>query len=235
MAFTSGSAGSPPYPVGYEIVELDGKTYLSPLVTVRAIPTDWEVVDEEQTDYVLGDPGAKGDTLIGLVIIPATTSPGAVSVTDGGGDPVEVFAGGSESLAEAVPFRVELDLVSNVGGWTVTTGTGVSAIAIGRFTDKAPIITSLDAVTNLEGEKLAHELEADQSVTWSIVGGADSAQFEINSGVLRWDSDGTQDFETPADDDTDNVYLVTVRATNADGVLFAEQDISVTVTDDTEE
>ncbi len=67
-----------------------------------------------------------------------------------------------------------------------------------------------------------------QTVTYSIVGGADAALFVIDagSGVLRFAS--APDFEAPGDADTDNVYDVTVQA--SDGVLADTQSIAVTVT-----
>jgi len=95
---------------------------------------------------------------------------------------------------------------------------------------KLPVITSDDAESNLEDTALAHALTADEAVTWSIVGGADAALFELSGSNLRWLGDGVQDFETPVDADTDNVYEVTVRAVNA-AIFSADQDIAITVTD----
>lgn len=94
----------------------------------------------------------------------------------------------------------------------------------------APTITSTDTASVNENVALSKSLTADQTVTWSIVGGVDSAQFEISGSTLRWDSNGTQDYESPADDDDDNVYVVDVRATNNDGQTD-DQTISVTVND----
>ncbi len=94
----------------------------------------------------------------------------------------------------------------------------------------APTITSSDTVSVAEGDTLSHSLTADKYVTWSITGGVDAAQFEIASGVLRWASNGTQDFDAPLDDNTDNAYVVDVRATD----VFSntdDQTITVTVTD----
>ena len=48
--------------------------------------------------------------------------------------------------------------------------------------------------------------------------------------TLRWASNGIKDYEAPNDADTNNVYLVQVRAT--DGLSnTADQSIAVTVTD----
>jgi len=76
---------------------------------------------------------------------------------------------------------------------------------------------------------LAQVLAADKSVAWSIVGGADQAKFEIvGATTLRWASNGVKDFDTPDDADADNVYLVTVRATDLWG-NFTDATIPVTV------
>jgi hypothetical protein len=91
-------------------------------------------------------------------------------------------------------------------------------------------ITSAASVEVEENANLAHGLTANRSATWSIVGGADADQFEVDGSTLMWASDGTQDYESPADANTDNVYAVTVRATDAFG---ATDDLimAVTVTD----
>jgi len=86
-----------------------------------------------QTDAVLGA-GARADTISVLTIIPASTSPGAVTIKDGAGAPITVFAGGSNSLSTLHPFSVILGLTSLDGAWSVTTGASVSVIAAGDFT-----------------------------------------------------------------------------------------------------
>lgn len=93
-----------------------------------------------------------------------------------------------------------------------------------------PEITSADDASNLENAALAHALTADEAVTWAIVGGADAAKFEISGSTLRWLGDGIKDFEAPDDADTDNAYLVIVRATSA-ALFSTDQTITVTVTD----
>jgi polyisoprenoid-binding protein YceI len=93
-----------------------------------------------------------------------------------------------------------------------------------------PTITSAATASNLEAAVLAHALTADEAVTWSIVGGADAAMFEVSGSTLRWLGNGVRDFEAPDDANTDNAYEVTVRAT--DTALFStDQNITITVTD----
>jgi hypothetical protein len=95
---------------------------------------NYEAVAASATNQVLGGAGATGDYLGGLLIIPATTSPGAVSIKDGSGSSITVFAGGATSVGSLVSFFIPLGVVSTSGGWSVTTGTNVSAIGVGKFT-----------------------------------------------------------------------------------------------------
>jgi hypothetical protein len=96
--------------------------------------TEYETVAAVATDQPLGAAGAAGDLLVGLLIIPATTSPGAVSIKDGGGSAITVFAGGSSSVSNLVPFFVPVSAKSLNGAWKVTTGSNVSVFAVGDFT-----------------------------------------------------------------------------------------------------
>lgn len=94
----------------------------------------------------------------------------------------------------------------------------------------APTITSSNTASNAEGVALAHALTANESVSWTIVGGADQARFEISGSTLRWASNGVKDFEAPDDSDTNNTYVVDVRATDL-ASNTTDQTITVTVTD----
>ena len=94
----------------------------------------------------------------------------------------------------------------------------------------ASVITSAATANCAENATLSHALTANESVTWSIVGGADQARFEISGSTLRWASNGTKDYETPNDADTNNTYVVTVRATDS-GANTTDQTITITVTD----
>jgi len=95
---------------------------------------NYETVAASQTDQVLGAAGAAGDFLVSLLVVPATTSPGSVSIKDGSGSAITVFTGGASSTSNLVPFVVALGMESGSGAWKVTTGANVSVIAIGKFT-----------------------------------------------------------------------------------------------------
>ena len=93
----------------------------------------YETVAASQSDQVLGGAGAAGNIISKLIIVPATTSPGAVSIKDGAGGAITVFTGGATSVADLSPIVVLLDAVSTSGAWKVTTGSNVSVIAVGKF------------------------------------------------------------------------------------------------------
>ena len=94
----------------------------------------YETVAASQSNQVMGTTGAIGDVLSGVLIVPATTSPGQVSIKDGGGSPIVIFFGGATSVGSLVSFTVSLGITSVAGAWSITTGAAVSAIGIGRFT-----------------------------------------------------------------------------------------------------
>ena len=95
---------------------------------------DYETVAASQTDQALGATGATGDYLSGVLIVPATLSPGAVSIKDGSGSAITIFTGGTDSVLSLHPFFIPLGIISTGGAWKVTTGTNVSAIGVGNFT-----------------------------------------------------------------------------------------------------
>lgn len=74
----------------------------------------------------------------------------------------------------------------------------------------------------------ATDIDLNQRPTFSIAGGADASRFEINAetGALRFIAG--PDFEGPSDIGGDNVYEVTVQASDGEGGVDT-QDIAVTV------
>lgn len=102
-------------------------------VTVSDTPGTYKTVAASQTDTTLGSTGAVGDYLQAILVVPASTSPGAVSIKDGSTS-ITVFAGGASSLTTLVPFPIFLGMrAGNSGGWKVTTGASLSIIATGNF------------------------------------------------------------------------------------------------------
>ena len=95
-------------------------------------PGAYETVAASQTAQTLGGTGAKGDHIHGLLVIPATTSPGSVALLDLATS-ITVFTGGASSVSNLVPFFIPLGMRSLNGPWKVTTGANVSVIAVGSF------------------------------------------------------------------------------------------------------
>ncbi|MDU8913535.1 cadherin repeat domain-containing protein [Aestuariicoccus sp. MJ-SS9] len=71
----------------------------------------------------------------------------------------------------------------------------------------------------------------DEGVTYSIVGGADAALFEVDPDTGEVCFVTPPDYENPTDSNGDNRYEVTVRATQDDG-SFEDSDLDFCVQDD---
>lgn len=103
-------------------------------ITIKDINAgEYETIAASQTAQVLGATGAAGDYISGVLVIPATTSPGVVTLLDGA-TPIPLFVGGSSSVSNLVPFFIPLGMISVSGAWKLTTGANVSAIGMGNFT-----------------------------------------------------------------------------------------------------
>ncbi len=96
-------------------------------------PSNYETVAASQTAQALGASGATGDFINGLLVVPATTSPGNVLLLDNATS-ITVFTGGATSVSNLVPFFIPLGMTSVSGAWKVTTGSNVSVIGVGKFT-----------------------------------------------------------------------------------------------------
>jgi hypothetical protein len=73
------------------------------------------------------------------------------------------------------------------------------------------------SITVPEGQISVTSLRADEAVTWSVTGGPDQAALTVDpaDGTVRFLR--SPDFDTPADADRDNTYVIRVTATDADG------------------
>ena len=144
--------------------------------------------------------------------------------------PVDLFAPIVSVIGGGAPVVDEI-LVCTQGSWT---GSNPKTYDYQWYRTPAadttaPTITSASSASNPENTVLAHALTANETVTWSIVGGADAARFELSGSTLRWASNGVKDYEAPNDANTDNAYVVTVRATDT-ASNTTDQTVTVTVT-----
>ena len=139
---------------------------------------------------------------------------------------------GSETGADAIQFT----LSDGAGG---SIGTTTFVISITPVNDNSPVITSdggsaSAAINVAETNALVTTVTASdadlptQTISYSIVAGVDAAKFNIDSatGVLSFIV--APDFEAPADADSDNIYRVTIQASDGLGGT-ALQTIDVTV------
>lgn len=147
-AHSSGDAGQPVWAVrrdtravgsgtdgDYSSLNVNASGELYTRTTIENISDgEYETVAASQTTQALGATGATGDWLQGVLIVPASTSPGAVAIKDGAGSAITVFAGGADSVGSLVPFFIPLGIKSAAGAWQITTGANVSCIAVGNFT-----------------------------------------------------------------------------------------------------
>ncbi|BBN53388.1 hypothetical protein TRE132_15130 [Pseudomonas chlororaphis subsp. aurantiaca] len=113
------------------------------------------------------------------------------------------------------------------------------AVTVTGVNDNSPVITSngggatasVNVAENTTAVTTVAATDADlpaQTLSYSIVGGADAAKFSIASGTGALSFIAAPNFEAPTDSGTNNVYDVIVRA--SDGTLFDDQAIAVTVT-----
>ena len=138
-------------------------------------------------------------------------------------------------LADGTEYEVQVRATNaeGTGGWSDPPGSGSTASnAAASFTSSA----TFDAAENQTavGTAQASDSDTGDSVTgYAIQGGADPSQFTIveATGVLTFVS--APNFEAPADADTNNDYVVVVRATSGLGerAKTADQTITVRVTD----
>ena len=142
----------------------------------------------------------------------------------------------------AVPNTKLLLLNSNSGGLlTDSSSIGRTVTNVGSVTfsalspawtnpDTTPPSVTTTAFSAAENQTAIGTLAANESVTWSKVGGVDSATVSIVSGTGVITFNSAPNFEAPSDLGADNIYNVTVRATDAPGNT-TDQSITITVTD----
>ena len=160
-----------------------------------------------------------GSGLGGLVTWNYSVAASAVEFLAAGQTKVETFSfnvldGKGGSVARTVSVTVT---GTNDAPMITSNGAGANAaVSVAENTTAVTTVTATDV-----------DLPA-QSLTYSLVGGADQARFTVNAttGVLVFAS--APNFEVPTDSGVNNIYDVIVRA--SDGALFDDQAIAVTVT-----
>jgi uncharacterized delta-60 repeat protein len=124
------------------------------------------------------------------------------------------------------------NLTVQVSDGTFSTAQDV-IVTVSQVNDNKPMVTSPASFSVQENATAISTLTAtdadlpSQPLTYSIIGGADSAHFTINSttGVLSFIV--AHDYELPNDAGKDNIYNLTIQA--SDGTLAVTQEIAVSV------
>lgn len=90
----------------------------------------YETVAASQTGQILGGAGAKGDYIHRLIISNITVATASVTIIDGSTS--IVIQTGAAGLVAGI-YSVELNMASNSGAWSITTGAGCTVVAVGIF------------------------------------------------------------------------------------------------------
>ena len=90
--------------------------------------TYYEIIPASTTGQVLGTTGAKGDTLVRLVVTVTISATGTVALLDGATSYTLVSA-----TTPVGVYDLTINAQSANGAWSVTTGAGATVMAIGNF------------------------------------------------------------------------------------------------------
>jgi len=197
-----------------------------------------DLLDKSAADEHV-DNGAAVNTPVGLTASWGNWANAAYSLTDSAGGRFKIDATtGVVSVANnsliTMSATHEITVQALVDGHTTTKS---FTIIVGTGSNGDPVITSdgggATATKSISENTTAVTtvVAADDgpSTTYSIAGGADAAKFTINASTGALSFVSAPNFESPTDADTNNSYVVTVRA--SDGTFFDEQTITVNVTD----
>ena len=137
----------------------------------------------------------------------------------------------------------EVTITATDNGTPAMTAMQALTITVTDVNDNAPVFAEGPTATVAYAENTTTEVttvgatDADtgQTVTFTLSGGADAGLFAITpTGVLRFKV--APDYEVPTDTGTDNMYEVTITATdNGTPAMTAMQALTITVTDVTNE
>jgi hypothetical protein len=141
---------------------------------------------------------------------------GVAAIGDLDGDGVIELAVGAETDGTGGNARGAVHVLFLQPGNTAPVFTSSATANVPENTTTVMTVTAMDADVS------------PQSVSFSLVGGIDQSKFSITtSGVLSFIS--PPNFEAPADLNSDNIYTVTVQASDGDGGT-ATQEITVNLT-----
>ena len=164
------------------------------------------------------------DNDVASVTVTPTTAHAAASVSVAGTDVT------SGTPSAAIPLAVGANNI----GITVTAedaSTKTYTVTITRAANSAPVIDAgnetLSAAENSERITTFTATDAD-TITWTL-GGTDAGLFFIDRSSGRLSFTNPLDYETPQDDDGDNIYEITLTATDNGTPPASSEPLAVTV------
>ncbi|MBA5776302.1 cadherin domain-containing protein, partial [Stappia sp. F7233] len=197
-------------------------------------------------DVLNNDTDPEGDTLAVTSIAasrgPVAVSAGAATVIAGAYGTLTIDADGSYSYVADQAATQGLgvgEAVDDVFTYVISDGNGGTDTATLTVTvtgaNDAPVITSsasfsIDENTTAVGTVAATDADTNDTVGYSISGGADGVLFAIDGATGELSFIASPDFDAPGDAGGDNVYEVEVTASDGNGGTSV-QTISVTVGD----
>lgn len=102
--------------------------------------TDYQSILAGATAKLQGQAGTQGGSVGDYVrivtFVPLTASPGSVTLQDGNGTAITLFAGGATSLVGLNSWQVFLDLTAaktTTPGWTIVVGANINVVVSGEF------------------------------------------------------------------------------------------------------
>ena len=203
-------------------------------------PATRSIAENSATDANIGPPVAATDPDTGdtLTYTLGGTDSASFSIDGTSGQLKTKAALNREEKASYTVTVSVHDGKNEAGGSDTTVDDTITVTITVTDANEPPTITGTSNVSYAENRTdavatyTATDPEGSTNITWSK-SGDDAGDFSIsNAGVLTFVS--PPNFEAAVDDDTDNVYLVTVAADDGEGNT-ASVDVTVTVTDVNEE
>ncbi|MDW3196605.1 MAG: Ig-like domain-containing protein [Cytophagales bacterium] len=196
------------------IIDTSGPSITSgsdtPSIAENTTAVETYVADETVSWSMTGTDGLLFDIDGGTGVLIFNTAPDFENPGDADGDNVyeiEITATDGSGNETNLPVTV-----------TVTDADEIAPVISGNFTPSVE-----------ENITTGETYTADEAVTWTVTSGADASLFTIASdGLVSFTS--APDFESPSDADGDNVYEVTITATDAAGNA-SDEALTITVTD----
>ena len=221
-------------------------------IATRSVAVTVQDVNELAPSFASGNSAsfAENGTGVAYTALATPRVSGSMSYSISGGTDSAKFSINSSSGVVGFVSSPDFETPNDAGGDNVynlvisatesgntRSATRSVAVTVSDVGDVAPAFSSGSSATFAEnGTGAVYTAVATPDVTgasisYSISGGADSAQFSINSnsGVVGFVS--SPDFESPTDAGGDNVYDLVIQATEIGNTRSATRSVAVTVTD----